>query len=407
MTASPTRASERLRLLAEDKVTRISAALLASVYVLTGAAWFTTRGVTALVTGEDAVCWPLAPGCEAIRAHLSPRLAGALVVTFMALGAASAFSFLERRARRGRILYILAGTLGLGIYALDYRLRLLDPARVFNVTFAVTAPVGALPGSAPHLSLRLGNCERGFATGQTVFMAVRYCGHPADIATVVLTALDDSNVVVASTAQAAVTLIEDSVGTTAVTFASPWVTSTTGTTTVTNVPTVGVFTNSNPLAQVGSSTGSGIDLVTIIDFRGSPADLSNNEYMGSFSRLLPGAAFTQNEFDLVETPRDGEGTVLGLVTRALVTRGAIAATTTLDFSTPLPAISSTAVAGGATPTVTWTSKAPLTGTKAIETFFTWFTGNNVGTWLVYAPPTATSIAPPSLPAALVAFGPTA
>ena len=286
-------------------------------------------------------------------------------------------------------------------------LTMLDPARVFNVTFAVTAPVGALPGSAPHLSLRLGNCERGFATGQTVFMAVRYCGHPADIATVVLTALDDSNVVVASTAQAAVTLIEDSVGTTAVTFASPWVTSTTGTTTVTNVPTVGVFTNSNPLAQVGSSTGSGIDLVTIIDFRGSPADLSNNEYMGSFSRLLPGAAFTQNEFDLVETPRDGEGTVLGLVTRALVTRGAIAATTTLDFSTPLPAISSTAVAGGATPTVTWTSKAPLTGTKAIETFFTWFTGNNVGTWLVYAPPTATSIAPPSLPTALVAFGPTA
>ena len=147
MTASPTRASERLRLLAEDKVTRISAALLASVYVLTGAAWFTTRGVTALVTGEDAVCWPLAPGCEAIRAHLSPRLAGALVVTFMALGAASAFSFLERRARRGRILYILAGTFGLGIYALDYRLRL-DQTMMFGwasvVFFVAPRPKEAL-----------------------------------------------------------------------------------------------------------------------------------------------------------------------------------------------------------------------------------------------------------------------
>jgi hypothetical protein len=114
----------RARLFNDDRVLRIYAAILSGIHILTGAAWFAFKHVTTLTTGDDAVCWPFAPGCEQVRALLSPRMVGALVVTYMALGAAAIFAFLDRRAARGFFFYALASILGLGIYALDYRLRL-------------------------------------------------------------------------------------------------------------------------------------------------------------------------------------------------------------------------------------------------------------------------------------------
>ncbi|HEY2516441.1 MAG TPA: hypothetical protein VGI39_36475 [Polyangiaceae bacterium] len=102
----------------------VYAAILGVCHALTGLAWFAYKNVATLVTGEDCVCWPVIPGCGAIRSALSEGGARAAVWLYVALGLLSAALYLARRARAATGAFLAATLLGTAIYALDYRLRL-------------------------------------------------------------------------------------------------------------------------------------------------------------------------------------------------------------------------------------------------------------------------------------------
>jgi hypothetical protein len=106
---------------------RAYAVVLSLLHPLTATAWFTYKHIASLATGEDCVCWPFFPGCEALRSHLAAGGVGAATVTYGALGLGAAVAFLirgARSARTGTILFVAATLLGTCLYALDYRLRL-------------------------------------------------------------------------------------------------------------------------------------------------------------------------------------------------------------------------------------------------------------------------------------------
>jgi hypothetical protein len=109
-------------------VFRRYAAVLSTLHVLTGLAWFEYKNVATLVTGDDSVCWPLLSGCEGLRAYLSPWLVRRVVAIYIALGASAALLFLRRRPRAALVTFLAATALGLAVYALDYRMR-------FNQTY--------------------------------------------------------------------------------------------------------------------------------------------------------------------------------------------------------------------------------------------------------------------------------
>ena len=105
------------------QVLRAYAVLLSLLHTLTGLAWFTYKHVATLVTGDDAVCWPLVPDCERIRPWLSPGGIGLAVAAYMGLGLAAAVLF-ARRSGAALGTFVVATALGVAIYSLDYRMRL-------------------------------------------------------------------------------------------------------------------------------------------------------------------------------------------------------------------------------------------------------------------------------------------
>jgi hypothetical protein len=189
-------------------------------------------------------------------------------------------------------------------------------------------------------------------------------------------------------------------GTTNVSFAGPWTTpSATDMTTVTNVsgayaPNIGYHTTTTT-----HTSGAGAQSVSA-SASNAPVD---GGITNSFARLFPGTTFVQHEFHFLEEQNIRP---YGLLTRAIATRGA-PGDATIDFGTSLPAITAVTVTGTTTPTVTWTSAAPLTAAKGLVAQLYWSDteGGPRGAWTVIAPPTATSIVPPMLPAALSASGP--
>jgi hypothetical protein len=108
----------------DDPALRVYAVVLSCLHALTGVAWFTYKHIATLATGDDCVCWPLLPGCEAVRAHLSEGGVRVATWLYVGLGLAAAGAFAARRARVGGALFVAATLLGLSLYALDYRLRL-------------------------------------------------------------------------------------------------------------------------------------------------------------------------------------------------------------------------------------------------------------------------------------------
>jgi hypothetical protein len=114
------------------------AVILSALHALTGIAWFSYKHVTALLTAPDAICWPVFPACEGVRARLTEGGVRAAVIAYAALGLAGAglFSlglagaglFSARKRRAGLAVFVLATALGSAIYALDYRMR-------FNQTY--------------------------------------------------------------------------------------------------------------------------------------------------------------------------------------------------------------------------------------------------------------------------------
>ena len=98
--------------------------MLSALLALTGVAWLSYKHVDSLVTGEDYACWPLWPGCESVRSHLSPGLVRVAVYAMAAAGLVAAALFALRRIRTALVVFAGALVLGAGIYALDYRLRL-------------------------------------------------------------------------------------------------------------------------------------------------------------------------------------------------------------------------------------------------------------------------------------------
>jgi hypothetical protein len=115
---------EAARSIDRDPALRAYAVVASLLHALTGLAWFTYKRVATLVTGDDCVCWPLAPHCERVRALLSPDLVRAAVVFYMALGIAAAGLFAGRRARAALGTFVAATLVGVALYSLDYRLRL-------------------------------------------------------------------------------------------------------------------------------------------------------------------------------------------------------------------------------------------------------------------------------------------
>jgi hypothetical protein len=76
------------------------------------------------VTSDDAVCWPIFPACEAVRAHLTAGSVRRIVAVYMALGLAASLSFARKRTSIALATLLAASVLGTCIYLLDYRLRL-------------------------------------------------------------------------------------------------------------------------------------------------------------------------------------------------------------------------------------------------------------------------------------------
>jgi hypothetical protein len=116
------------RAIGDDPALCTYAVILSFLHALTGIAWLTYKNVTALVSTDDAVCWPLIPGCYHLRAYLSPSRAGAAVAIYIALGIAAGALFAARKTRPALLTFVLAALVGTAIYSLDYRLR-------FNQTY--------------------------------------------------------------------------------------------------------------------------------------------------------------------------------------------------------------------------------------------------------------------------------
>jgi hypothetical protein len=111
------------RVPADRTVTGVYGAILGACHALTGLSWIRYKGIASLVTGEDCVCWPLWPGCEEVRAHVSPGIVLVAVGAYVGLGVASALLFALERTRAALVVFLAATALGVALYALDYRLR--------------------------------------------------------------------------------------------------------------------------------------------------------------------------------------------------------------------------------------------------------------------------------------------
>lgn len=280
-------------------------------------------------------------------------------------------------------------------------LTALDPLGVNQTTFSVTPPAAAvpLPAGTTSLHLQFGGCSSGsFATtGGTSNVVLTDCEHGSDAPVLVLVATNANGAVVGTTASSAVPLVSN--GATNVTFAGPWSTpSATDVTNVSNVSMTGTIASFYKDIRTTYSSGNGTGMLST----SASGSAINGTYTQSFSREFPGATFVQNEFDYFEK----QNLPFALVTRTIATRGA-PGTTTIDFSTALPAITATAVTGLPTPTVTWTSASALTATKGIVAQVYWSDSpsESNGKWLIFAPPTVTSITPPALPMDLAQSGP--
>ncbi len=110
--------------LERDGLLRAYFAILSACLALTALAWTSYKHVDTLVTGEDYACWPLWPGCEAVRPMLSPGLVRAAVIVVVVSGAGGAAAFLVRRLAFALGAFAASLALAVAIYALDYRLRL-------------------------------------------------------------------------------------------------------------------------------------------------------------------------------------------------------------------------------------------------------------------------------------------
>jgi hypothetical protein len=125
-----------------DPALRTYAAIASLLHPLTGLAWLTYKHVTTLATGDDRVCWPLAPHCDRVRALLSPALVAGAIAVYMALGAAAALLFALPRANAARAnaavaTFAVAALAGTALCSLDYRLR-------FNQTYMLAWVVIAI-----------------------------------------------------------------------------------------------------------------------------------------------------------------------------------------------------------------------------------------------------------------------
>jgi hypothetical protein len=115
--------SNNLRAIDENPAVRHYAVILSVLHALTGLSWFTYKNVADFASLDHGFCSPFVPQCTAIRAHLSPEAVSDLVVLYMLLGLAAAFTFLLRARRTALAIFLFTTLLGIGIYSLDYRLR--------------------------------------------------------------------------------------------------------------------------------------------------------------------------------------------------------------------------------------------------------------------------------------------
>ncbi len=134
-----------------DPALRFYGIALAATNLLT-AYWLLDHDLASVVaSGEDAYCWPLVPGCEALRV-LS---AGQLHVAFYAYAAvalASALAFLRPRTTVYGYVGLVASTLfKLFVVALDFRLR----RNQHYMAFAATAAFLLVPDRRATLQLLL------------------------------------------------------------------------------------------------------------------------------------------------------------------------------------------------------------------------------------------------------------
>jgi hypothetical protein len=107
-----------------DLVVCCYGAVLGACHALTGTAWFTYKHIALLLTGRDSICWPLWPGCDDARQHLSRALVTGLTAGYIAMALAASSLFAARRARAGRASLLAPAILGTFLYALDYRMRM-------------------------------------------------------------------------------------------------------------------------------------------------------------------------------------------------------------------------------------------------------------------------------------------
>jgi hypothetical protein len=99
------------------------ASILSLLHPLVAASWLRDRRIARLVTTEDYVCWPLLPGCHALREHLSEASVYALLTAYALAGIVASALFASRRRKAGFVAFAVAAVLGAALYALDYRLR--------------------------------------------------------------------------------------------------------------------------------------------------------------------------------------------------------------------------------------------------------------------------------------------
>lgn len=98
--------------------------------------------------------------------------------------------------------------------------------------------------------------------------------------------------------------------------------------------------------------------------------------------------------------------------QAIATREGTGAQTahTFDLSTRLPLLTDAGLVdgGAAAPTIAWETASPLTATDAVVVRLDWnMPSFKTGAWTIVAPPNATSVVPPQLPASVAAFAPAA
>ena len=199
----------------------------------------------------------------------------------------------------------------------------------------------------------------------------------------------------------------------------PWETSTaTATLTSTNPPGLpddgGTTSTADGVSLAYYEVAEGIPFSVPLA-RGDTIDDGGTK-SGEFA-MHPGyPGFIQGQaFDLVNTPN-------GIVVEGAATRAAPQATSlamSFDLST-LPLITATSIEttdGGTTlqPNVTWTSTGSLSAADGIYISAQWFSSAATeagtvyvdGTWTILAPPTATNVRAPALPASLAAWAPSA